>query len=103
MKDELVDEDIDPQLLICSILLAKFLKDRCVVSLKWSVQDHVNRCSFHLTLEAFLNNIRGELKLAQPDEVSSYHRKYLVVSACVVQLEHVLDKIVSEGILNQAV
>jgi len=34
MKDELVDEDIDPQLLICSILLAKFLKDRCVVSLK---------------------------------------------------------------------
>ena len=57
-----------------------------VVIIEGSLKDSIDLALTLLAFETLFNNIRGELKLAQSDEVLSYHLKNLVVSLWVIEL-----------------
>jgi hypothetical protein len=71
--------------------------------LEGATKYHIDSRAFHLALEALLDDVRGELELAEADEVGGDHAKDLIVAARIVQLQHVLDQVVAERVLYQAV
>ena len=60
---------------------------------------NLNRCLFRF--KALLDHIRWKLELTVSHEVAGYEVQDFIVSGLVVQLEHVLDQIVAERVLNE--
>lgn len=90
-------------MLVGSILWTKFLYKSSIILLECPTEYHIDGGPLHLAFQALFDDIRGELELAEADEVGGDHAEDLVVAARIVELEHVLHQVVAEGVLYQAV
>ena len=90
-------------MLVGSVLLTQLLNESGIILLECSTEYHVNICPLHLALEALFDDIRGELELAEADEVGGDHSEDLVVAARIFKFQHVLYEVIAEGVLDEAV
>jgi len=92
-------------------LEAEFLDDFIVIIREGSLEDLVDvRLGLdsvlkvtHLGVQALLNDVAGELELAQSDEVLCNLSEDSLVLLSILKLDHVLYQIVAIGVLNQLV
>lgn len=103
MEDQLVNEHVHSELLVLALCRAHLGNHRSIILFEGPPEDHIDRRLLKLALKALLDDVRGELELAQADEVRSDHLEDLVVPARIVELQNVLYEVVSEGILYQTV
>lgn len=82
-------------------LLAQTAIDRNVFILVRAAEELVHLRSDLIRVEAFLNHVGRELKLAQADKVLRDHSKNHVAFFCVFKFEYVLNQVIAERILNQ--
>lgn len=90
-------------MLVKALRLAKLKHQSRVVLIERAAQKHVDSRPTELAFKTLLNDVRRELKLTEANEVSGYHLEDLIVSGYVVELENVLNKVVSIWVLDQVV
>jgi len=100
VEDQSVNDDRDASLLVLAVCLRQLKQERGVVVFEDSADEHVDLRVAELAFEALLYYVRGELELAKSNEVRSDHLKDQVVAGRVVKFQHVLNKVVAEGVLN---
>lgn len=74
-----------------------------VVPVVGSLEDLVDLLGGLGCLQALFDNVRREFELAQSDEISRNEIQNLVVPKLILKLQHVLNQVVSIGVLNEEV
>ena len=107
--DELLDDEMHSGLEVLGLLglVTKLLDDLLVILGEVSFEDLVN-VSFGglpgggiLGLEADLDDVAGELELAESDEVSGNLLDDEPILLLVLELEDILDQVVAVGVLDE--
>lgn len=80
MENKLVNEHIDPLLLIGSLYMRQLCEECSVILLKGAAEDHIDRSSLHLTFKTLFYDVRRKLKLAQSNEISGNHAEDLIIA-----------------------
>ena len=84
-------------------LVAELPNEDLVVPEVGTLEDLVNLVSSLTGLETLLDDVRGELELAEPHKVSCNKVEDLIVPHVVLQLEYVLNEVITIGVFNQVV
>ena len=111
--DKLLHDEVNSLLEVLRLLclVAKFFDDFVVVIWEGSLEDLVDvglgldsvLKVAHLRVQALLDNVAGELELAQSDEVLGNLSEDSLVLLFILKLDHVLYQIVAIGVLDQLV
>jgi len=103
MSHEALYDKVDAHGLNARLVRSKLTLQRLIVPDVRALEDHINLMGSLGSLKALLDDVRRELQLAEPDEVTCNEVQNLIISHIILELQHILDQVVAERILNEHV